>query len=71
MNTAFMASSGPKAAVCIIRVERESRGLLITVTVNRDVAEARAEPPIRFTATSEAVATVIRFLESFENECLP
>jgi len=53
--------------VCIIRIERESWGLIITVTVNRDVSRARAEEPVRFTSPSEAAAAVARFLDSFDN----
>lgn len=60
-----------RAGVCILRVELESRGLLITMTVNRDIASsAAAEPLIRFSDTDEATAAVAAFLQSFtaENE---
>jgi hypothetical protein len=62
-----MARSESRTSVCIIRIERESWGLIITVTVNRDVSRARAEAPVRFTTPSEAAAAVARFLDSFDN----
>jgi len=61
--------SGPgHAAVCIIRVEVESWGLVITMTVNRDIAAASPEPAVRFTEPGEAAAAVTAFLESFKRE---
>jgi hypothetical protein len=63
-----MASSSPTAAVCIIRVESEPWGLIITVTVNRDIARARTEPPAHFHNIGAAVAAVAEFLESFSDE---
>jgi hypothetical protein len=66
-----MARSIPKTAVCIIRVERQSWGLVITVTVNRDVSRARPEEPVRFTSTSEAAAAVAGFLDSFNDGSPP
>jgi hypothetical protein len=66
-----MTRSRPRAAVCIVRIERESWGLIITVTVNRDVSRARPEEPVRFTRTSEAAAAVARFLDDFDNDHPP
>jgi hypothetical protein len=54
-----------QAAVCILRVEVESRGLLITMTVNRDIASGTAEPALRFSDTEKATAAVAAFLQSF------
>jgi hypothetical protein len=68
MDAMSMAPSSPKTAVCILRVERESWGLIITVTVNRDVRRARPVEQVRFTSTSEAAAAVARFLDSFEDD---
>jgi hypothetical protein len=45
-------------------VEVESWGLLITMTVNRDVANAPAEQVTRFSDIGEAAAAVAAFLES-------
>jgi hypothetical protein len=57
-----------QAAVCILRVEVESWGLLITMTVNRDIASGSAEPLIRFSDTEEATAAVAAFLQSFAHD---
>lgn len=54
--------------MCIIRVEVESWGLVITMTVNRDIAAASPEPAVRFTEPGEAAAAVTAFLESFKRE---
>jgi hypothetical protein len=57
-----------RTAVCIVRVEAESWGLVITVTINRDVANASAEPAVRFSDTRDATAAVAEFLESFTRD---
>ena len=54
--------------MCIIRVDVESWGLVITMTVNRDIAAASPEPAVRFTDTGEAAAAVTAFLESLKRE---
>jgi hypothetical protein len=63
-----MPSRPGRAAVCIIRVEVESWGLVITMTVNRDIAAASSEPAVHFTDTGEAAAAVAAFLESLKQE---
>lgn len=63
-----MARRRSWAAVCILRVEEESWGLVITVTINRDVASAPAEPAARFHDVSDATAAVAKFLESFTHD---
>jgi hypothetical protein len=63
-----MPSRPGRAAVCIIRVEVESWGLVITMTVNRDIAAASPEPAVRFTDTGEAAEAVSAFLASFKHE---
>jgi hypothetical protein len=62
-----MPSRPARAAVCILRVEVESWGLLITMTINRDIANATAERVTRFADTGEAAAAVAAFLESFNS----
>jgi hypothetical protein len=49
-------------------VEVESWGLVITMTVNRDVATATAEPVSRFSDVAEAAAAVAAFLGSFDRK---
>jgi hypothetical protein len=60
----LMQKHPSRAAVCILRVEKEPRGLLITMTVNRDVARDAAEPPIFFADADEAAAAVAALLHS-------
>jgi hypothetical protein len=63
-----MYRSSSRAAVCILRVEVEPQGLIITMTVNRDIATPAAEPTIHFSGTEDAAAAVSEFLESFTHE---
>lgn len=58
-------SSPVPAAVCILRVVTESWGLVITMTVNRDVTGAGTESVARFSDPGEAAAAVAAFLASF------
>jgi hypothetical protein len=51
--------------VCILRVEVESTTVIITMTVNRDIAAATMQPVTRFTDTRSATAAVAEFLKSF------
>jgi hypothetical protein len=57
-----------RVAVCIVRVEVEPGRLIITVTVNRDIAAATTQPVVRFTDAGSAAAAVTEFLESFARE---
>jgi hypothetical protein len=61
-----MPSRPGRTAVCILRVEVESGGMVITMTVNRDVANATAERVTRFSDIRDATAAVAAFLESFD-----
>ena len=54
--------------MCILRVEVEPSRLIITVTVNRDIATAAAQPVAHFTDTKSAAASVAEFLESFTQD---
>jgi hypothetical protein len=54
-----------KVAICILRVEVEPARLIITMTVNRDIATTATLPVTRFTETGSAAAAVTEFLESF------
>lgn len=66
-----MQTPQPRIAVCLIRVERQSRGLVISVTISRDIATRRAESTVRFVEVAAAVAAVAEFLESFSDEEQP
>ena len=54
--------------MCILRVEEESWGLVITLTVNRDVAAATSEKVTRFSDPGAAAAAVAVFLDSFNRK---
>jgi hypothetical protein len=55
----------PQAAVCIIRAERHSTGVLITLLVNPDVEAVSGERAIRVGDIDGAVDTVRQFLVKF------
>lgn len=57
-----------RVAVCILRVEVEPTRLIITMTVNRDIATAAAQPVSHFTDTRSAADSVAEFLESFTRD---
>jgi len=57
-----------RVAVCILRVEAEPARLIITMTVNRDIAAATTQPVARFTDIGSAAASVTEFLESFARD---
>lgn len=63
-----MASRPAQTAVCILRVEMESWGPVITMTVNRDITAGTLERVTRFSDIGEAAAAVTAFLESFRRE---
>ena len=58
-----------KAGVCIVRIEAQSNGVLITVTANRSIADtvysARSERVEQFANPDEALDCVAEFLHSF------
>lgn len=58
----------PRIAVCLVRVERQSWGVVITVTINRDIAARRAEEAVQFYDITAATTTITEFLESFSDE---
>jgi hypothetical protein len=55
-------------AVCIVRVERQGDGLLITLLTNSNIAEASSERSTKLTGIDEALAAVREFLVGFEQE---
>jgi len=61
----LVARNRSRVAVCILRVEVDPGRLIITMTVNRDIATRTTQPRTRFTDTNDAIAAVAEFLESF------
>jgi hypothetical protein len=66
-----MPTHGAPVAVCILRVEEEPERVLITMTVNRDIAAAVDPLVRRFTDAKSAVAAVAEFLESIARDKQP
>lgn len=64
-DTGRMLHMRPQAAVCIIRAERHSTGVLITLLVNPDVEAVSGERSIRVGDIDGAVDTVRQFLVKF------
>ena len=49
----------------------QPQGLLITLTVNRDIGNAPSEPEVHFSDIGQATAAVVAFLESFRRDEQP
>jgi len=60
-----MRARQPQAAVCVVRAELQPPGLLITVTVNRDVIAEHPSTRRHFSDVDDAIGAVAEFLESF------
>lgn len=56
------------AAVCIVRVEPQTVGVLITLIVNRNIAAAKAEPPSYFSEVTAATSAIEKFLHTVTRE---
>jgi hypothetical protein len=63
-----MRSSSESRGVCIVRVTRQSTGLLLTLTVRVDVENMSTQSETSTTDVDEALATVRRFVEDFAQE---
>jgi hypothetical protein len=57
-----------RISVCLVRVEPQPWGVVITITINRDIAARRAEPAVQFFDVTAATAAITEFLESFRDE---
>lgn len=66
-----MPSPPAPSGVCILRVDLQPQGLVITLTVNRDIGNAPTEPAVHFSDVTEATAAVVEFLESFRRAGQP
>ncbi|MEV0319755.1 hypothetical protein ACIBKX_16650 [Streptomyces sp. NPDC050658] len=60
-----MATGQSRAGVCLVRVETQSRGVLITVWSSADVARDTAAVRSSTTDAERAVQTVREFLLAF------
>lgn len=57
-----------RTGVCVLRVQRQPSGLLITVLMNPDVDTRTAEESRRLPDVEAATAAVHEFLERFAEE---
>jgi hypothetical protein len=60
-----MRSSSESQGVCIVRVTRQSTGLLLTLTARTDVENASTQSETRTTDVDDGLAAVRRFVEDF------
>jgi hypothetical protein len=65
-----MRRSERTTAVCVIRVERQSTGPLITLRVNYDIVRHSTDAPRITTDVEEALVAVREFLEHATGEQL-
>ena len=59
---------GTETAVCLLRTERQSDGILITMLVTRDVATGVQDPPRHFADVGSAVDAVAAFLSAISDK---
>jgi hypothetical protein len=55
----------PRAAVCVIRAERQGAGLLITLVITEDIEDSSGQRSLHVTDIGNAVRTVRHFLTRF------
>lgn len=60
-----MGCDPPRTGVCVVRIERQRGGILITLRSNADVAKLPVERVIVVADVEAAVETVRRFLVAF------
>lgn len=65
-----MFHSSGRTAVCVVRVERQRNGLLITLVLNPDIDERSAQWSQRTSDIDKAMATVRQFFVAFAQEAL-
>lgn len=61
-------SRATATAVCLLRAERQTDGLLITMLATQDITTGLQDPPRRFLDVGSAVAAVAAFLEAVETD---
>lgn len=63
-----MPSSQHATGFAAIVVERQPYGLLVTLTINPDLADPAGDRVMRFTTVPEAIEAATTFLESWADE---
>jgi hypothetical protein len=65
-----MADIQPRAAVCVVRVERQDAGLLITLMVNADIDQCSRQQVLHLADIDAALDAVRHFLAQFADSSL-
>ena len=60
-----MTDTDPRAAVCVVRVERQDAGLLITLVINADIDRVSTPRLLHYADIDAAVDAIRRFLVQF------
>jgi hypothetical protein len=55
----------PRAAVCVVRAERQDAGLLITLIINADIDQVSRQQVEHFADIDAALEAVQHFLDQF------
>jgi hypothetical protein len=55
----------PPTGVCVVRVEVQSRGILITLRINPDAEQVSTERVLKVADVETAIQIVSEFLDSF------
>ena len=57
-----------RAGVCVIRLERQRSGILVSVLLSKDVSQRSTERELRFDDADEALQAVRDFVQAFLRE---
>lgn len=57
-----------RAGVCIIRLERQRSGILVSIRLSPDVSQRSAERELRFADADKALQAVRDFVQAFLRE---
>jgi hypothetical protein len=60
-----MTEFHPRAAVCVVRAERQDPGLLITLTINADIDRVSRQQVQHFADIDGALEAIQHFLTQF------
>jgi hypothetical protein len=60
-----MTDIHPRAAVCVVRAERQDAGLLITLTISVDIDQVSGQRVHHFADIDGALETIQHFLTQF------
>jgi hypothetical protein len=64
-----MRHESPRTGICLVRIENQRSGMLITLRTNNDVTQLSTERVVVVTDVEAAVEAVRRFLVAFAAIC--